>query len=226
MAKVSKFEYYAKAQQKNSSKSQFYTNDYEISPKVFTSNSVTTNMAAKDVLVNRNAPTNMQGNTQRNIQTANIQANTQRNTQTRNNQDRTVFLQENNAIDSKTGSYANVSIRNRTRIDDIVRNFDEQHLPKKVNNNSRNEHVYGKINNQAVHESTKNSSKTKECYGVADKTGFGIKPSLPSPAFDRNPEYSPVYNNSSQFDRNFDMENKRVQVCWILFYFKSSSSST
>ncbi|KAG6464146.1 hypothetical protein O3G_MSEX014310 [Manduca sexta] len=49
MSKVSKFEYYAK--QQKIGRSQFYTsNEIEISPKVFSANSLTVNTPAKDVL--------------------------------------------------------------------------------------------------------------------------------------------------------------------------------
>lgn len=118
MSKVSKFEYYAK-QHRNVGRSQFYTNnESEISPKVFSSNSLTVNTPAKDVLGGKAIPNYMKGH---------------------------VVISENNTVDPKSCSYSNVAIRNNTKIGDLVKNFDEK-LPKKVNNDVMNDNLYGRIN--------------------------------------------------------------------------------
>ncbi|KAL4707505.1 hypothetical protein ACJJTC_000257 [Scirpophaga incertulas] len=131
MAKVSKFEYYAK-QQKCFGRSQFYTNnDNEISPKVFSANSLTVNTPAKDVLGGKSLPNYMK---------------------TRQ-ESRVILLNENNSVDPKNCSYSNVALKSKNKIDDIVRNFDDNtrndynRLPKKVNNDQvKTDHIYGKIN--------------------------------------------------------------------------------
>lgn len=239
MAKVSKFEYYAK-QQKCIGRSQFYTsNENEISPKVFSSNSLTVNTPAKDVLGGKTVPNYMN--------------------KTKQDQ-KVILLNENNSVDPKNCSYANVAIRNKTKIDDIVRNFDEStrndynRLPKKVNNDQvKNDHIYGRIN--VKQESDKNnydacknnvdntknnidacknnidSSKNNvdacknnvdsprneagnEAYGRIGERNVNLAKTLtlPSPAFDRNPQYSPVYANY-HYDRNMEAETRRIQVC-------------
>ncbi|XP_038217321.1 putative leucine-rich repeat-containing protein DDB_G0290503 [Zerene cesonia] len=128
MAKVSKFEYYAK--QQKIGRSQFYTsNENEISPKVFSSNSLTVNTPARDVLGGRNIPNYMNKLKDQKI----------------------IVLNENNSLDPKNCSYANVAVR-KTKIDDIVRNFDDTRTEKlkKVNNDQQqsrpDNHIYGKIN--------------------------------------------------------------------------------
>ncbi|XP_064292926.1 uncharacterized protein LOC128681249 isoform X2 [Plodia interpunctella] len=209
MAKVSKFEYYAKQQKVG--RSQFYTsNENEISPKVFSSNSLTVNTPAKDVLGGKNVPNYI-------------------------NKTQKVVVNENN-LDPKNCSYANVAIRNK-KIDDIVRNFDDSksdfRLPKKVNNDQQNDNIYGRINrcdqndknnvenakNNA--ESAKNNTDAKnldivleqsinDAYGKICERGVGKCIRLPSPAFDRNPQYSPVY--AAPYDRSLDAESKRVKA--------------
>ncbi|XP_063835392.1 uncharacterized protein LOC135084560 isoform X1 [Ostrinia nubilalis] len=241
MAKVSKFEYYAK-QQKSIGRSQFYTsNENEISPKVFSSNSLTVNTPAKDVLGGKTVPNYMN--------------------KTKQDQ-KVILLNENNSVDPKNCSYANVAIRNKTKIDDIVRNFDDStrndhRLPKKVNNDQvKNDHIYGRIN--AKQESDKNNFETcknnvdsgknnietcknnvetsknnvetgknnvetarsdteqsrNEAYGRIGDRNVNLTKSLtlPSPAFDRNPQYSPVYANFHNYDRNLEAENKRIKA--------------
>lgn len=243
MAKVSKFEYYAK-QQKCIGRSQFYTtNENEISPKVFSSNSLTVNTPAKDVLGGKTVPNYIN--------------------KTKQDQ-KVILLNENNSIDAKNCSYANVAIRNKTKIDDIVRNFDEStrdnRLPKKINNDQvKTDHIYGRIN--VKQESDKNFDSCKnnvevcrnnvensksnvdnsksnvenfksnvESVRETERDGYGkigeknvnmVKTlTLPSPAYDRNPQYSPVYANFS-YDRNLDAENRRIRVCIMLlgYYF-------
>lgn len=186
MAKVSKFEYYAKTQQKSIGRSQFYTNnDNEISPKVFSSNSLTVNTPAKDVLGGKNAPTNFSSK----------------------KADKIILLSENNAIDAKNSSYANVAIRQRNKIDEIVRNFDDHNkLPKKINNDQQ-DNVYGKI--QAKTDFKNMTDKVQNNLETEQRKG----PCLPSPAFDRNPQYAPVYANSSHNERSTEAESKRTQVC-------------
>ncbi|XP_050680201.1 pleckstrin homology-like domain family B member 2 isoform X1 [Leptidea sinapis] len=215
MAKVSKFEYYAKQQKVG--RSQFYTsNENEISPKVFSSNSLTVNTPAKDVLLGgRNIPNYMQ----------NIK-----------HEQKMIVLNENNSLDPKNCSYSNVAIRNKTKIDDIVRNFDDTKL-KKVNNDQQSRpdnHIYGKINvdkkpelnlnknssdsyiselNNTNSDSYRSNSEMQEeeCSrneyaNVCDKKNV-----LPSPSYDRNPQYSPVYSNYG-YDRSLDAENRRKQA--------------
>ncbi|XP_063543394.1 repetitive organellar protein isoform X2 [Cydia strobilella] len=173
MAKVSKFEYYAK--QQKIGRSQFYTsNEIEISPKVFSSNSLTVNTPAKDVLGGRNVPNYM-----------------------KNTDQKIIVLNENN---TEKRSYANVALRNKNKIEDIVRNFDENSRNdfklKKVNNDQK-DNIYGKINNTKDEKSNLSNKEDK-------------KPCLPSPAFDRNPQYSPVYANS--YDRSYESENRRIRA--------------
>lgn len=173
MAKVSKFEYYAKSQQISVGRSQFFTNDMEISPKVFSSNSLTVNTPAKDVLGGKNAPTNYARNAEK------------------------IVLSENNAVDVRSRPYANVAVTQRNKIGEIVRNFDEHKLPKKINNDQ----VYGRI-----------QPKT-DFKDMADRVQNDLAPRkacLPSPAFDRNPQYAPAYANSSHGER--ESECKRIQV--------------
>lgn len=193
MSKVSKFEYYAK-QQRCVGRSQFYTtNEVEISPKVFSANSLTVNTPAKDVLGGKTVPNYM-----------------------KNKDQKVITLNENNSIDPRNCSYANVTVRNKTRVDDIVRNLDDSYkLPKKVNNDEQ-DNVYGKINkdNIAV-DSSRSEQNEKSQYGRIGK-GLG----LPSPAFDRNPQYAPVYVN--HYDRSHEAESRRMKVCKActnLFYF-------
>ncbi|XP_048488164.1 repetitive organellar protein isoform X4 [Plutella xylostella] len=179
MAKVSKFEYYAKAQQKPVSKSQFYTHENEISPKVFSSNSLTVNTPAKDVLGGKNAPSNFK----------------------KQENQRVIHLNENNTVEPK--GYTNVTIRNRNKIEEIVRNFDDSYkLPKKINNDQQKD-VYGKINNDI---------RQNELKGHSDRTQFDMgnvrSPTLPQ--YSQN--YSPVYSNSSHMDRSGEAENKRMQA--------------
>lgn len=226
MAKVSKFEYYAK--QQKIGRSQFYTaNENEISPKVFSSNSLTVNTPAKDVLGGKTMPNYM-------------------------NKMKNVSINDNNSVDPKNCSYANVAIRNKTKIDDIVKNFNEptkdyNKLPKKVNNDEQCDNIYGKINidrkpdekfNQNGLESGTNvmeSSKTvmelgknnletynnsnmmekNEIYGKIERNNVSKGISLPSPAFDRNPQYSPVYANTL-YDRSMEAETRRLRVCIVL----------
>lgn len=228
MAKVSKFEYYVK-QQKNVGRSQFYTtNEIEISPKVFSSNSLTVNTPAKDVLGNRNIPNYMN----------------------KKQEQKMIMLNENNSLDPKNCSYANVAIRNKTKIDDIVRNFDDNSrndvkLPKKVNNDQQSRpdnNIYGKINidrKDCKNDSSKNNleGKTESSKNNLDsKTessknnlnmdlseygrlcGVGKVVCLPSPAFDRNPQYSPVYANC-QYDRSIEAESMRIKVRLICCFF-------
>ncbi|KAF9794461.1 hypothetical protein SFRURICE_003334, partial [Spodoptera frugiperda] len=221
MAKVSKFEYYAK--QQKIGRSQFYTtNENEISPKVFSSNSLTVNTPAKDVLGGKTMPNYM-------------------------NKMKNVSINDNNSVDPKNCSYANVAIRNKTKIDDIVKNFNEptkdyNKLPKKVNNDEQCDNIYGKINidrkpdekfNQNGLESGSNvmeSSKTlmevgknnletynnsnmmekNEIYGKIERNNVSKGISLPSPAFDRNPQYSPVYANTL-YDRSMEAETRRLR---------------
>ncbi|XP_026484063.2 uncharacterized protein LOC113392047 isoform X1 [Vanessa tameamea] len=230
MAKVSKFEYYAK-QQKCVGRSQFYTaSEIEISPKVFSANSLTVNTPAKDVLGNRNIPNYMNKVKQ---------------------EQKMIVLNENNSLDPKKCSYANVAIRNKTKIDDIVRNFDDttridQKLPKKINNDQQSRpdnNIYGKIN--VDRKDTRNnldckieSSKNNlECKNESSKNevsknsfdcknekslnmdlsdygricGVGKVVCLPSPAYDRNPQYSPVYANC-HYDRSFEAESMRIKA--------------
>lgn len=226
MAKVSKFEYYAK-QQKCIGRSQFYTsNENEISPKVFSSNSLTVNTPAKDVLGNKTVPNYMN----------------------KGKDQKVILLNENNSVDAKNCSYANVAIRNKTKIDDIVRNFDENtrdyKLPKKVNNDQvKTDHIYGRIN--VKQESDKNNFENcknnldggknnldgcknnvdscknnvesaketgNDTYGKVGEKNLVKTLTLPSPAYDRNPQYSPVYANFN-YERNMDAESKRIKVC-------------
>ncbi|CAK1549110.1 unnamed protein product [Leptosia nina] len=146
MAKVSKFEYYAK--QQKIGRSQFYTShENEISPKVFSANSLTVNTPAKDVLGNRNIPNYMNKIKQ---------------------EPKMIVLSENNSLDPKNCSYANVAVR-KAKIDDIVRNFDDTKL-KKVNNDQQSRpdnHIYGKINvdrrdvDKEIHNSCKSTQEFK-----------------------------------------------------------------
>ncbi|GBP26841.1 hypothetical protein EVAR_16421_1 [Eumeta japonica] len=206
MAKVSKFEYYAKSQQKTIGRSQFYTSEptNDISPKVFSSNSLTVNTPAKDVLGGKNAPTNY--------------------TVKENNHK--AIINENNS-DPRNCSYANVTIR-KARIDDIVRNFDDNRngdvkTLKKVNNDEQNKHegVYGKINKDR-HDNTEKklnidldglaSDKTDNVYAKAGRRNLNLREfSTPSPSFNRNPEYVPVYNPPNHLDRSMEAETKRMQ---------------
>ncbi|CAG4980478.1 unnamed protein product [Colias eurytheme] len=147
MAKVSKFEYYAK--QQKIGRSQFYTsNENEISPKVFSSNSLTVNTPARDVLGGRNIPNYMNKLKDQKI----------------------IVLNENNSLDPKNCSYANVAVR-KTKIDDIVRNFDDTRTEKlkKVNNDQQSRpdnHIYGKINidRRDKNDSFKNNYKNEDPY--------------------------------------------------------------
>nr|XP_049707442.1 uncharacterized protein LOC126056873 isoform X1 [Helicoverpa armigera] len=228
MAKVSKFEYYAK--QQKIGRSQFYTaNENEISPKVFSSNSLTVNTPAKDVLGGKTMPNYM-------------------------NKMKNVLINENNAVDPKNCSYANVAIRHKTKIDDIVKNFNEpkdyNKLPKKVNNDQQNDNIYGKINvdrkpeekplqnglessknglessknglesSKNVIESGKNNLESysnmmerNEVYGKISDRSMSLPKgiSLPSPAYDRNPQYSPVYANTL-YDRSIEAETRRLRA--------------
>nr|XP_032524570.1 uncharacterized protein LOC116775714 [Danaus plexippus plexippus] len=182
MAKVSKFEYYAK-QQKNNSKSHFYTNDVEICPKVFSSDSLTVNTPAKDVLGGRNVPVYMN----------------------KVMDPKVIVLHENNAEQKN-------STRSR-KIDDILRNFDDtSKLPKKVNNESK-DHIYGKIN--VDRKESKGSSDIRQLNMDSDYgrlCGVGKVVCLSSPAYDRNPQYSPVYANS-HYERSLEAESMRAKVC-------------
>lgn len=235
MAKVSKFEYYAK-QQKNVGRSQFYTsNELEISPKVFTANALTVNTPAKDVLGNRNIPNYI----------------------TKSHDQKMIVLNENNLVDPRNCSYTNVSVRqnNKTKIDDIVRNFDDTtkndtKLPKKINNDQQSRpdnNIYGKINTDR-----KDNTEKKDCKNNSDcKTdgknnldckkdsksnldckkdgkslsdygricGVGKVVCLSSPSYDRNPQYSPVYANC--YDRSVEAENMRIRVSFFFtrFYY-------
>lgn len=242
MAKVSKFEYYAK-QQKNVGRSQFYTSsEIEISPKVFSANSLTVNTPAKDVLGNRNIPNYINKVKQ---------------------EQKMMVLNENNSIDPKNCSYANVAIRNKTKIDDIVRNFDEttrieNKLPKKINNDQQSRpdnNIYGKINidrketrnnldckNESSksnvdgkNESSKNNLDSKnesnmnnfdfknekslnvDLSDYGRICGVGKVVCLPSPAYDRNPQYSPVYANC-HYERSYEAENMRIKVGIFFFH--------
>ncbi|CAH2268917.1 jg2788, partial [Pararge aegeria aegeria] len=208
MAKVSKFEYYAK-QQKNVGRSQFYTsNEIEISPKVFSANSLTVNTPAKDVFGNRNIPNYM----------------------SKRQDQKMIVLSENN-LDPKN-CYANVALRhnNRTKIDDIVRNFDDTtrndtKLPKKVNNDQQSRpdnNIYGKINvdrkdkNDCKESKNKLDSKNDSKNLNVDLSdygricGVGKVVCLSSPSYDRNPQYSPVYANC--YDRSVEAESKRIKA--------------
>ncbi|CAG4960706.1 unnamed protein product [Parnassius apollo] len=206
MAKVSKFEYYAK-QQKCVGRSQFYTtNENEISPKVFSANSLTVNTPAKDVLGGKAMPNYM--------------------TKFKHEQ-KMIVLNENNSIDARNCSYANVAVRNKTKIDDIVRNFDDSRnefnkLPKKINNDQmKTENVYGRINIKETNCDMKNNLEVKQSnlehrgevlehsreHGNDRIKGIG----LPSSAYDRNPQYSPVYANY-QYDRGIEAENMRKKA--------------
>ncbi|KOB78626.1 putative pleckstrin-like proteiny-like domain, family B, member 2 [Operophtera brumata] len=145
MSKVSKFEYYAK-QHKNVGRSQFYTNtESEISPKVFSSKSLTVNTPAKDVLGGKTMPNYMK------------------------TKDQKVVINENNSVDPKSCTYANVAIRNNTKIGDIVKNFDEK-LPKKVNNDVMNDSLYGKINNDRRDE--KSNIERTEAVDYRNETKY------------------------------------------------------
>ncbi|KAJ0170580.1 hypothetical protein K1T71_013951 [Dendrolimus kikuchii] len=207
MAKVSKFEYYAK--QHKVGRSQFYTNENEISPKVFSANSLTVNTPAKDVLGEKAIPTYINKN-QRNDNTnrsnqRNIEISTEyQKTSHKENNTSKMVIAENNSVDVKNCSYANVNVRCR-KIDDIVKNFDidSTKLPKKVNNDQQ-EHVYGKINvDRKIEEVQEDRSQYKRVVGVC----------LPSAAYDRNPKYSPVYANpNSLYDRSTEAENRRVRA--------------
>ncbi|XP_059045871.1 uncharacterized protein LOC131841569 [Achroia grisella] len=235
MAKVSKFEYYAKQQKVG--RSQFYTsNENEISPKVFSSNSLTVNTPAKDVLGGKNVPNYIN----------------------RSMQEQKVIQVNDNNLDPKNCSYANVAIRNKNKIDDIVRNFDDNtrsdynRLPKKVNNDQqiKSDNVYGRINVKQEQneknniETYKNNIETcksvveaknnvesfknnvvvariendmeqsrNDMYGrLCDRNVGASKPiNVPSPAYDRNPQYSPVYANC-QYDRSLEAESKRMRA--------------
>nr|XP_034837596.1 pleckstrin homology-like domain family B member 2 [Maniola hyperantus] len=202
MAKVSKFEYYAK-QHKNVGRSQFYTtNEIEISPKVFSSNSLTVNTPAKDVLGSRHIPNYMN-----------------------KRQDQKMIVLSENNLDTKNCSYTNVAPRqnNKTRIDDIVRNFDDTtrndtKLPKKVNNDQQgrpDQHIYGKINTDRKdknHLDCKNDSKNLNLdigeYGRL--CGVGKVVCLSSPSYEHNPQYSPVYANC--YERSVEAETMRKKA--------------
>ncbi|XP_068624376.1 pleckstrin homology-like domain family B member 1 isoform X2 [Battus philenor] len=185
MAKVSKFEYYAK-QQKCVGRSQFYTtNENEISPKVFSANSLTVNTPAKDVLVGRTVPNYV--------------------TKFKHEQ-KMIVLNENN-FDTRN-TYSNVAIRNKTKIDDIVRNFDDTNkLPKKINNETRAENIYGKINIKDNCESKSNLDCKNNLESDVESSRRDQKVSAP---YDRTPQYLPVYN--SQYDRSVEAENMRMKA--------------
>jgi hypothetical protein len=235
MAKVSKFEYYAK-QQKCIGRSQFYTNnDNEISPKVFSSNSLTVNTPAKDVLGGKTMPNYIKVKENKVVPT------------------------ENN-LDPKNSSYTNVTVRNKNKIDDIVRNFDEntrndynKPLPKKINNDQvKTDNIYGKINVKQEIEKNKDHSKnnmdhsknnTDPMKNNADPTKFNVeysrmeveqsrndgygrivernanvaKPLTLAPTFDKNLQYSPVYTNA-HYDRSLDAEHMRKKVCSVIVF--------
>ncbi|CAG9572643.1 unnamed protein product [Danaus chrysippus] len=181
MAKVSKFEYYAK-QQKNNSKTHFYANDNEISPKVFSSNSLTVNTPAKDVLGGRNIPVYMNKVVDQNF----------------------IVLNENN-VDQKNMSKSR-------KIDDILRNFDDtSKLPKKINNESK-DHIYGRINvdrKEAKLSSDVRQLNMDSDYGRL--CGIGKVVCLSSPSYDRNPQYSPVYANT-HYERSLEAEHMRAKA--------------
>lgn len=189
MAKVSKFEYYAKSTtQKNApARSKFcaYTHESnDISPKVFSSSSVTCNTPAKDVLGGKDAPTNY------------VKIDFKRN-----------YLGNN--------SYVNVDVR-KNKVDDIVRNFDDNfhRPPKKVENDRQNnDNIYGKIYSNSKSYGELNYQKENEYYAT-NESNYAVPNNLhlPSPSFDRNPQYSPVYANSSHFDRSNEAECKRKQA--------------
>lgn len=226
MAKVSKFEYYAKQQKVG--RSQFYTNENEISPKVFSANSLTVNTPAKDVLGEKAIPNYITKN-QRNEAGAYAnkinQNNAENNSEFNINKTNQIFVEnntadilkhtnakmvinENNVFDSKSGSYANVTVRNR-KIDDIVKNFDleSNKLPKKVNNDQQ-EHLYGKIN---VDRKVEEIKEEKSQYKRIERAVIGV--CLPSAAYDRNPQYSPVYTTpNSLYDRSAEAENRRAKA--------------
>lgn len=109
MSKVSKFEYYVKNSQRNVKS----PNTNEIwSPKVFSANSSTMNMPAKDVLNGKNLPLNYGKNNQ---PTDNGVYNGQKK----------VYLNENNAIEARNCSYTNVTIKNQAgKVDQLSKTFD------------------------------------------------------------------------------------------------------
>nr|XP_037875782.1 pleckstrin homology-like domain family B member 1 isoform X1 [Bombyx mori] len=150
-SKVSKFEYYAKQQKVG--RSQFYTsNENEISPKVFSANSLTVNTPAKDVLGDKMLPN---------------------------------YMKKDEATDK---TYTNVAIRNKMKLHETVKGFEDGY---------QQSDGYGKINGEM---------EFNERFGSVGKVVC-----LSSPAFDRNPQYSPVYTNN-HYDRSFEAENRRIKA--------------
>ncbi|XP_013178554.1 PREDICTED: golgin subfamily A member 4-like isoform X2 [Papilio xuthus] len=177
MAKVSKFEYYAK-QQKCVGRSQFYTtDDNEISPKVFSSNSLTVNTPAKDVLGDKTMPNYM----------------------TKFKQEQKMILLNENNLET---NYTN--IRNKTKIEDIVRNFDDNKLPKKINNEMRSENIYGRIKDCESKSNLDCKKLDGEECSRRDQKGIVT-------SYDRSQQYLPVYSNC-QYDRSSDAENMRKKA--------------
>lgn len=118
MSKVSKFEYYVK----NSQRGTKSPSANEIwSPKVFSANSSTMNTPAKDVLNGgKSLPLNYAKNVQ---QTDNSVYNGQKK----------VYLNENNAIDARSCSYTNVTIKSQVgKVDQLSKNFDGYRLVDQV----------------------------------------------------------------------------------------------
>lgn len=163
-SKVSKFEYYAKQQKVG--RSQFYTsNENEISPKVFSANSLTVNTPAKDVLGDKMLPN---------------------------------YMKKDEATDK---TYTNVAIRNKMKLHETVKGFEDGY---------QQSDGYGKINGEM---------EFNERFGSVGKVVC-----LSSPAFDRNPQYSPVYTNN-HYDRSFEAENRRIKVILVFFCLDMWTSS-
>lgn len=118
MSKVSKFEYYVRNSQKTTKNPTNTPQNAELwSPKVFTSNSLTVNTPAKDVLVNRDVPTNYAVNKNQQRVEGNNVANDLK-------LQKKIILNENNAVEARNCSYTNVVVKNQVvKIDQMAKSY-------------------------------------------------------------------------------------------------------
>lgn len=194
MSKVSKFEYYVRNSQKTTKSTTNAPQNAELwSPKVFSSNSLTVNTPAKDVLVNRDVPTNYAVNkNQQRVEGNNVTNDLKL--------QKKIILNENNAVEARNCSYTNVVVKNQVvKIDQMAKSY---------------QGVLSKTQN--VERSRSRSPEEADVRSVGHGRVVG-KMQVASASFNRNPVFS---SSGAQVQGNGSGSSAaELQRQQVLFYF-------
>lgn len=219
MAKVSKFEKYAR-QHHCIGRSQFYTpSGSEISPKVFSANSLTVNTPAKDVLGGRPVPENIirnRGRPPATLPDSNDGCHPAPGncpTTATNNDDRNRLASSENPYGRINAKTAETSEFNRAP---EVSRTDHRPCDGRTDFETRAEVPNASRRDQQPYDDrlqVPEASRREHQRGIA----------VSSSAYDRNPQYSPVYSNP-QYDRSSrdrDAETMRIRVRYLIHSYYS-----